>query len=346
MKASAPRYWWVNHQHAWRQEIDGEYLWSPKTNQNGTSNETYTSLTRVMPGDVVFSFADAAIRAVGVALGRAREAPQPRERRAAGKQSRAEPGWQLPVRFTQLKSVLRPQEHTSELTPLLPKKRSPIDESGDANRRVYLAAVPELMAARLRELLGGQVEELVARISASSGGALEDERAEAELQLRTDIGPTEKLELVRARSGQGVYRTNLERVELGCRMTGLLDRRHLRASHIKPWCVCTDREKLDGFNGLLLSPHVGHLFDRGYFSFSDSGDVLVAQSLNPEVLQSWCVALPRNVGLFRAEQCRYLEHHRREVFQQKLAGGMRSNQFATRDVLVPVVGPSTLSGEG
>ena len=92
MTASAPRYWWVNHQHAWRQEIDGEYLWSPKTNQNGTRNETYTSLTRVMPGDVVFSFADAAIRAVGVALGRAREAPQPRECRAAGKQWRAEPG--------------------------------------------------------------------------------------------------------------------------------------------------------------------------------------------------------------------------------------------------------------
>ena len=346
MTAPAPRYWWVNHQHAQRYEIEGEYLWSPKTNPNGTSNETYTNLTRVMPGDVVFSFAEAAIRAVGVALGRAREAPQSRQGGAAGKQRSAEPGWQLAVRFKPLKSVLRPKDHAAELAALLPAKHSPISDSGEAKRSVYLASLPQLMAVRLRELLGGQVEELVARIGASAGGALEDERAEAQLHLRTDIGPAEKLELVRARSGQGVYRTNLERVERGCRVTGLLDRRHLRACHIKPWCVCDDREKLDGFNGLLLSPHVGHLFDRGYISFSDSGELLVAQSLNPEVLQSWCVVLPRNVGLFRPEQCSYLEHHRHAVFQQRLAGGMRSHQFLTRDVVVPVVGPSTLTGEG
>jgi putative restriction endonuclease len=105
-------------------------------------------------------------------------------------------------------------------------------------------------------------------------------------------------------------------------VTGLLDRRHLRASHIKPWFICDDREKLDGFNGLLLSPHVDHLFERGYVSFSDSGDLLVSKELNYAVLESWGIALPRNVGAFSQEHCRYLEYHRSHVFG-KSNGGRR-----------------------
>jgi len=51
---------------------------------------------------------------------------------------------------------------------------------------------------------------------------------------RGDLSPTEKESLIRARRGQGQYRQDLERVEIGCRLTGIIDRRHLRASHIKP----------------------------------------------------------------------------------------------------------------
>jgi hypothetical protein len=71
-----PKYWWVNHGQTHRQELEGEYLWSPKRNQNGAKNVSYDNMIHVMPGDVVLSFAEAAIRAIGVALGRAREAPR------------------------------------------------------------------------------------------------------------------------------------------------------------------------------------------------------------------------------------------------------------------------------
>jgi predicted restriction endonuclease len=112
-----------------------------------------------------------------------------------------------------------------------------------------------------------------------------------------------------------VYRANLERVEKRCRVTDLDELVHLRASHIKHWCKCADEEKLDGFNGLLLSPHVDHLFDRGYISFSDAGDLLISESTTPAVLMRWGIVLPRNVGQFRPEQCKYLEYHRRRVFK-------------------------------
>jgi putative restriction endonuclease len=337
-----PKYWWVNHKQTHRQELEGEYLWSPKRNRNGAKNVSYDNMTQVMPGDIVFSFADGAVRAIGVALGRAREAPKPAEFGSAGDQCGTDPGWQVPVRFRELTDPLRSKDHALQLAPVLPTRHSPIRRSGDDNQGVYLAAVPEPMVHKLTELLAGQVEQIVASITQPAAGSLVDDAAEERIQQRTDIGPTVKKTLVSARRGQGVFRINLEQIERKCRVTGLLDRRHLRASHIKPWFICDDREKLDGCNGLLLSPHVDHLFDRGYVSFSDSGDLLVSKELNRAVLESWGIALPRNVGPFSQEQCRYLEYHRSHVFG-KSNGGRRGQSTeapgepAVATQLAPVV---------
>jgi putative restriction endonuclease len=93
-------------------------------------------------------------------------------------------------------------------------------------------------------------------------------------------------------------------------VTGVAERRHLVASHIKPWSKSNDDEKLDGCNGLLLSPHVDHLFDRGLISFSDTGHLLVSKTLKPSVLTAWGIDPSRNVGAFNAEQRRFLADHR------------------------------------
>jgi putative restriction endonuclease len=319
-RESTVSHWWVNHKQTHRQEIEGEYLWSPKKNQNGANNETYNNMTKVLPGDVVFSFADGEIRAVGVVLGRAREAPRPPEFRATGHQWGKDPGWQVPVRFELLKHPIRVKDHVRELAPVLPEKYSPIRKTGDVNQGVYLAALPPAMASAVRHLLEGEVDNIRERMMDSAGIDLRDDAAEAAIQQRTNIGPREKASLVNARRGQGIYRENLEQIERKCRMTGLLDRRHLRASHIKPWSASTDEEKLDGFNGLLLSPHFDHLFDRGYISFEDNGNLKVSRYLNPAVIEIWRIDINQNVGPFKPEQCKYLEYHRRHVFEHHGSG--------------------------
>jgi hypothetical protein len=141
-----------------------------------------------------------------------------------------------------------------------------------------------------------------------------DNVAELVIEQRRDIGAVEKEQLIRARRGQGEYRKGLESVESSCRLTGVSDRRHVRASHIKPWCKSDDREKLDRNNGLLLSPHVDHLFDRGYISFTDHGDVMVSRHLHPGLLTAWGIELPAKASPFSAAQCAYLDFHRREVY--------------------------------
>jgi hypothetical protein len=56
-------------------------------------------------------------------------------------------------------------------------------------------------------------------------------------------GDVERLQLVLARRGQGVFKYNVRLIESGCRLTGVRDQRHLRASHIKPWNVSSASEK-------------------------------------------------------------------------------------------------------
>jgi hypothetical protein len=314
-------FWWVNHSDTVRPEIEGSYLWFANRVRNSKArSESDKNIQRLIPGDVVYSFAGGAIGAIGVVLGPAREAAKPLELDSMPEYADPQKGWLVPVRFMTITNPLRTEEYGAELGPVLPRKHPPILASGASNQHVVLASVPAMMATTLSRLLGGEVERIVGTITESVGRTLAEDAAEAAIQQRNDIGPAQKSDLLKARHGQGVFRVNLELSEHSCRMTGVLDRRHLWATHIKPWSECDDVEKLDGSNGLLMSPHVAHLFERGYISFSDDGDLLVSHGLNPVVLDNWHIKLPLNVGKFRPEQCYFLACHRREVFQQHGAG--------------------------
>ena len=65
-------------------------------------------------------------------------------------------------------------------------------------------------------------------------------------------------------------------------------------------------------------PDAGHLFDRGFISFEDSGAVLVSPVVHRESLRRMGLedALQRNVGGFSEGQRSYLAFHRDSVFLQ------------------------------
>ena len=60
------KFWWVNQNQTYRHEVDGGYLWSPKTNSNGNINPFYDNMTKVAVGDIVFSFKDTLIQTIGI----------------------------------------------------------------------------------------------------------------------------------------------------------------------------------------------------------------------------------------------------------------------------------------
>ena len=314
-------FWWVNHTHTSHEEIEGSYLWFPtRSNRSRGRSESEKNIQRLLPGDVVFSFTGGLIGALGVVLGAARESARPSEFAAVADYVDARSGWLVPVRFMPLAQPLHIQDCLEELTHVMPRKHAPLLSGGASNQHLALAAVPAPMAATLGNLLCGEVERIVGTIIGSAGRELADDAAEVALQLRTDMSAARKLDLLKSRHGQGAFRTNLELQEHSCRVTGVLDRRHLSARHIKPWSRCDDSEKLDGANGLLFSPHIAHLFERGYIAFTDEGDLLVSLELNPFVLENLQIRLPLNVGGFSPQQCHFLAYHRQEVFQQHGAG--------------------------
>jgi hypothetical protein len=313
----------VNHKQTYHQEVHGGYLWSPKRNRNGAQNRTYDNMTLVQPGEVVFSYASGAIQAIGRARGTARSSKQPSEFGRAGKSWSKHDGWKVPVQFTQLVTPFRPKLHMRELRQWLPAKHSPIRANGKGNQGVYLAKIPAELARVLQRLMH---DPPLAAPTRERENDTQREREELtkvnQIKRNTHLTQTEKQRLVAARIGQGLFRQNVEAVETSCRVTGITDRRFLRASHIRPWRHSNNRQRLDGNNGLLLAPHIDHLFDGGYISFTDEGDVIVAKVCPREIHVALGLRTPLNVGAFSPAQQTYLRYHRRRVF----GGGARARR--------------------
>ncbi|MCS0659992.1 HNH endonuclease [Massilia terrae] len=304
--------WWVNQNQTYTEEISGGFLWSPKTKSNGHRNQFYDYMTDVRSGDIVFSFSDTLIKAVGIATGGAYSSAKPVFDKAGDNWSNI--GWFVPIEFTELARPVRPKDHIDQIRPYLPEKYSPLQENGDGLQSVYLTRVPQHMAGILIGLIGREYETVIGRRQ-----DLEQEivcsNLEAAIVGRTDIGPTMKEQLVKSRRGQGLFKINVRRNEKACRVTGVSDPRNLRASHIKPWKDCTDMEKLNGCNGLLLAPHVDHLFDKGMISFTDNGDLIVSPLLDREILRRWSIPEVLNVGSLH-KQAMFLAFHRKWVLKK------------------------------
>lgn len=307
------RYWWVNQNQTYSHEVSGGYMWSPVKGAGGRYNHFYETMTSVEPGDVVFSFARSHIKAVGRVVGGAEPSVKPDFGPAGG--NWAAFGWLVQVEYQELDAPVRPKDHMSRLGPLLPTKYSPLSAQGNGYQQVYLAAVTPAFAAALMGLISEPLTLLEEELPdhAASNSEIEDDLA-GRIQAAADMDETEKRQLINARRGQGLFRNNVRLHEQACRVTGVRQLHHLRASHIKPWRESDNEERLHGSNGLLLAPHVDHLFDRGFITFEASGDLLVSARLESEVLSAWFAPIPKNVGSFTVDQRHFLDFHRAEIF--------------------------------
>jgi hypothetical protein len=124
---------------------------------------------------------------------------------------------------------------------------------------------------------------------------------------------TEKTALVKSRIGQGIFREKVLMHWTGCAVTGFRDPNFLVASHIKPWKKSTNSERLDPWNGLLLSPNLDKAFDKGYITFEKGGLIrispLFAEAPKLGITPSMRIVL-------KPEHEKYMEHHRVEEFKE------------------------------
>jgi len=321
------RYWWVNQNQTHRQEIGGGYLWSPKRNANGARNHFYETMREVSPGDLVFSFVDTRVAAIGIARSYCSESPKPREFGSAG-QYWEDIGWKVRVHFSRLRHAIQPRNHMDVLRPLLPERYSPLQANGNGNQ-VYLTELPAVFAEVLVGLIGNESRSMLAIADAEKANAVQgvgddidawEHRLETQIEADGSVLETEKQMLIRARRGQGVFKERVSAIESQCRITGVDNPVHLVASHCKPWRDSTNEERLNGENGLLLTPSIDHLFDRGFISFEDSGRLIISPVAHRPSLVKMGIETERlvNVGGFTEGQRKFLDFHRNCVLLQAL----------------------------
>lgn len=305
-------FWWVNHKQTRDHEVRGGYLWSPQRNTNNSINQSYENMTRARLGDVVFSYANGYIGAIGRVTEIASASPKPMEFGKVGGYW-ANEGWLVGVAFVAAPKPLRPKAHIEAIGPLLPARYSPIQPNGNGNQGTYLAAIPDTLGLLLMALLSAdEIRDLDAvtpyLIERAPDAELLDDIHDIELD--PTIPETQRLQLAKARVGQGLFRKRVILLDGACRVTGVTDQRLLVASHIKPWRAASNAERVNGYNGLLLSPHIDALFDDHLITFEDDGRMHVHSSLPRDVLDRWSIDPSKSVEPFRREQREFLLHHR------------------------------------
>ena len=304
------RFWWVNQNQTFEHEVGGGYLWSPQKNSNGARNQFYDNMLLVQRGDIVFSFSDTRIRAVGIIEGAAYSAPKPEVFGSKGDYWSTE-GWKVEVSYHRPENQdFKPKDYMELIGPLLPAKYSPLQPNGNGLQGVYLAQLSEELGSLLFDLV--QAPEL--KLETASLSDLSFTPEEQEILIDESLAETVKATMVQARRGQGKFRERVQMIEIGCRVTQVTSEKLLVASHIKPWKSSDNAERLDGNNGLFLSPHIDALFDKGFISFTSKGEFLVSPKLEKDVLQRWKIDPTRKVGQFNSDQAYFLEHHNQEVF--------------------------------
>ena len=322
------KYWWVNQNQTWRDEIGGGYMWSPKRRADNARNHYYDTMRVVAPGDVVFSYVDTKIWAIGIIESIAYESPKPEEFGKVGTYWH-KVGWRVDVAWKRLHHLVRPKDFIGKLASYLPGKYSPLNPDGNGLQSVYLAEIGSEMAETLLGLIGseaGVVLEQLGRAGVTNDvfqkGLEIKETLEAQevkdILQKPGLDVTEREAIVKSRRGQGLYRQNLLAVEKECRITHVDNPVYLIASHIKPWRHSDNSERLDGENGLLLAPNMDLLFDRGMISFQDNGDIIVSPVADTLNLPRLGLPVERliNVGGFSSGQRDYLEFHRSRILLQ------------------------------
>ncbi len=320
------RYWWVNQNQTYRQETHGGYLWSPKRKANKARNHFYETMREVAPGDLVFSFCDTQIKAIGIAYSVAYTAPKPKEFGKAGQNWDVE-GWRVDVNYIELKVSFRPADAMDFIRPLLPTQYTPLQTNGRGLQGIYLTEIPSPLASVLLDLAGPEAVVFKTEAPVIGDNELNFEHAEqieeewadyAETRIvAAHTGETTLLkDLRRARHGYGVFRKRVLKVEHSCRLSGIRQPAFLICRHIKPWRCSTDEERLEGENGLLFCPNADYLFARGLITFDANGDFLVSPRMSDELLTKLHIpsAFQANVGTFTAVQSRHLGFHKDSLF--------------------------------
>lgn len=135
----------------------------------------------------------------------------------------------------------------------------------------------------------------------------------------TEIQKTEAERLVKERVGQDIYRDALMNYWGGaCAVTGCTLKEALRASHAKPWKDCTsDAERLNVYNGFLLTANLDALFDKGYISFTNDGLIMFSSEflIFSNDMRGLGISKEMKLRWIEEKHLEFLDYHHKNVWK-------------------------------
>ena len=159
----------------------------------------------------------------------------------------------------------------------------------------------------------------IKNLQAASALSLKSDIDELEECLVSETNSAKRTEietLIKARQGQGRFRQKLLKLYPICPLTDLDIQPLLIASHIKPWSVCNNNERLDPFNGLMLAPNIDALFDSGLITFETDGTIKISPKIDLENQKRLGIFSDMKLKI-RPKSKKYFEYHRNHVFQKE-----------------------------
>ncbi|MBQ2901305.1 MAG: HNH endonuclease [Agathobacter sp.] len=140
----------------------------------------------------------------------------------------------------------------------------------------------------------------------------EEQEIVHEITQEQFLTETEKETIIKARVGQGKYRKQLlDKYDNKCIITGISQNKLLIASHIKPWAICNNDERIDVENGLILCANMDRLFDSGLITFRADGKMFVSSFVSEDNKNRLNISNDIVVDLHASDRLLdYLEYHR------------------------------------
>lgn len=142
---------------------------------------------------------------------------------------------------------------------------------------------------------------------------IQDDRKLKETINKYGIEGKEREAIVKVRVNQSAFRDMLLKKYNKCCLCGVSDSRLLIASHIKPWSVSEQPERLDVNNGLLLCPNHDKLFDSGYITFDTDMKVVISPRLSESDRVFMNISEDMSIES-NDDREKYMKYHREVVF--------------------------------
>lgn len=136
----------------------------------------------------------------------------------------------------------------------------------------------------------------------------------AEIEAEYGIPETERDAIIKSRIGQGLYRSRAIDLWKTCSVTGFSKEKILIASHIKPWKLSNNEERINPYNSLLLVPTLDKLFDNGYIGFEHSGKIMLSNKVEKKDWDRIGITTDLHLREVPSETSQFLEYHSEYIY--------------------------------